>query len=331
MIFVKVDVTLFKHYRVLELEPSLCAACMGVWLAALCYTREHNLDGFCPIVAIREIVTDKIIDELVRVGLIARDEHNGRHGITILNYEKHNETRSEIEKRLKRDRVRKKSERNPGGRQGSVRTESERNPKLSDRIPSDGVAGIPDSDSDSVSSSSLSSSESLSLTAVSDQKAESIPRPAAQAPVAKGRMYLNAMDDGCMGMAVEAWREGIQEARGGKPFPKPTGGDLAALLEAFDLYCPNVAIRVDWARSEAKLYGCSNPGRTLSAKWFGTWIGSGSPIAQQPKPKEPERISNAEQGERDRKYREARLPGESWESVVKRIDAAERQKGPPHA
>jgi hypothetical protein len=149
MIFAKIDVTFPRHYRLLDVrqasiriplgiqsdsDPSCTeasariarAAALGVWTAALCYTREHMLDGFCPLSAIRELSTDEVIDELVTQGLLARTEEDGRTGVIISNYAKHNETKSDIERRLKAHRARKRSDgiprgREPGGGADSVR------------------------------------------------------------------------------------------------------------------------------------------------------------------------------------------------------------------
>jgi hypothetical protein len=60
------------------------AAALGVWTAALCYTREHGLDGFCPLVAIDGFALEGIIDELVRQGLLTRAERDGRPGVMVV-------------------------------------------------------------------------------------------------------------------------------------------------------------------------------------------------------------------------------------------------------
>jgi hypothetical protein len=108
MIFAKIDVSFPRHYRLLDVRPEslglvrsdsdrtdtaasnrtpldshACiarAAALGVWTAVLCYTREHMLDGFCPLSAIREIATEGILDELVEQGLFARTGREGRTG-----------------------------------------------------------------------------------------------------------------------------------------------------------------------------------------------------------------------------------------------------------
>jgi len=61
------------------------AAALGLWTAALCYTREHKLDGFCPLSALEDFAVDEVIDEMVRAGLLTRAERDGRAGVIVLN------------------------------------------------------------------------------------------------------------------------------------------------------------------------------------------------------------------------------------------------------
>jgi hypothetical protein len=156
MIFAKIDVSFPRHYRLLDVRPESVgvvrsdtdgthtaapnrtpldghariarAAALGVWTAVLCYTREHMLDGFCPLSAIRDMATDGILDELVEQGLFARTEREGRTGVVILNYAKHNETRTDVARRLSTDRARKKPDRTAAHGVQRVRSESSRTP-----------------------------------------------------------------------------------------------------------------------------------------------------------------------------------------------------------
>src|ERR1700689_4360120 len=146
MIFAKIDVSFPHHYRLLDVrrecvrEPlrrrmksgrprtDPCAqiaraAALGVWTAVLCYSRDHMLDGFCPLTGINNFAVDEVIDELVRQGLLARVERAGREGVVIVNYAKHNETKADIDRRLTSDRARKSAPR------------AARDPVDSDRIP----------------------------------------------------------------------------------------------------------------------------------------------------------------------------------------------------
>jgi hypothetical protein len=161
MIFAKIDVSFPRHYRLLDVRPESVrhilsdperthatssdptppdstarlarAAALGVWTAVLCYTREHMLDGFCPLSAIREIANDGVLDELVAQGLMARTEREGRPGVVILNYAKHNETKTDIERRMSTDRTRKQADRIPKRGAQRVRPESGRTEVGSER------------------------------------------------------------------------------------------------------------------------------------------------------------------------------------------------------
>jgi hypothetical protein len=170
MIFAKIDVSFPRHYRLLDVRPESVriplgiqseserthpdasariarAAALGVWTAALCYTRDHMLDGFCPLSAIDSFAVDEVVDELVRQGLLVRAERDGREGVVIVNYAKHNETKAEIDRRLKVDRTRKGPDRRPRG----IRADSERIPS---GIQTDS-SRIPPSESETESESEL--------------------------------------------------------------------------------------------------------------------------------------------------------------------------------
>jgi hypothetical protein len=121
------------------------AAALGVWTAALCYTRDHMLDGFCPLSAIGPFAVYEVIEELVRQGLLERAEREGRQGVVIVNYAKHNETKADIDRRLKNDRARKNPDR-----------AAQRGPAGSEWIPLGvhrGSGGNPPSESESESES----------------------------------------------------------------------------------------------------------------------------------------------------------------------------------
>ena len=124
MIFAKVDASMPRHYRLLRVRGECVrtadgirsddhpipptemrseskrmqadawtlvarAAALGVWMAALCYTRDHMLDGFCPLTALGELALPEIVDELVRHGLLTRAVHDGEDGVLVTKYAKH--------------------------------------------------------------------------------------------------------------------------------------------------------------------------------------------------------------------------------------------------
>src|SRR5579859_6132954 len=80
---------------------------LGVWIAALCHSRLHELDGFCPTESLHAFAGEEIIQALVDVGLFARGEQDGLTGVVVVNYAEFNDTKQDIKGRLKRDRVRK--------------------------------------------------------------------------------------------------------------------------------------------------------------------------------------------------------------------------------
>ena len=90
------------------------------------------LDGFCPLTAIDEFAVDETVGELVRQALLARVERDGREGVVIINYAKHNETKAQIERRLELDRVREdpsgagRQRRNPDPIPPRIRSDSDR-------------------------------------------------------------------------------------------------------------------------------------------------------------------------------------------------------------
>jgi hypothetical protein len=125
MIFAKVDVTLGQHHRVLRIPFGIRAEALGVWMLALLWTRGNERDGFCPLEAIDRVASESVVEKLVEVGLFAHesDEH-GVAGVRVVRYEEHNETKSQIDKRKREDRQRKKAKKNRKG----VLPDSDRNP-----------------------------------------------------------------------------------------------------------------------------------------------------------------------------------------------------------
>ncbi len=185
MIFAKIDVSFPRHHRLLHVRPECAyparrvrvdddpgvrsdadgvvpsddraaggercarmarAAALGIWTAALCYTRDQMLDGFCPLVAIEQFAVAEVIDELVQEGLLVRAERDGRPGVIIVNYSKHNETRADVDARLNKDRTRKRDER----REGAVRSDKRHGVRADSSAAS---ARIPRSESESQSES----------------------------------------------------------------------------------------------------------------------------------------------------------------------------------
>jgi hypothetical protein len=64
--------------------------------------------GFCPLRALGDFAIDEVIDELVVRGLLSRAVQDGCPGVVIVNYAKHNETKAQIDRRMGKDRARKR-------------------------------------------------------------------------------------------------------------------------------------------------------------------------------------------------------------------------------
>ena len=63
------------------------AHALGVWLAALCHSKLHELDGFCPTEALHAFGGgDQAIQDLVDAGLVARGERDGVVGVVVVTY-----------------------------------------------------------------------------------------------------------------------------------------------------------------------------------------------------------------------------------------------------
>lgn len=107
MSYARIPVSISHHHRIMAVRPEsvriplgirsgadgkeaeACkriarAAALGVWTAALCYAREHGLDGFCPLVAIDGFALEGTVDELVRQGLLTRAERDGHPGVVVV-------------------------------------------------------------------------------------------------------------------------------------------------------------------------------------------------------------------------------------------------------
>lgn len=142
-IFARVGVRVAGHPRFLRIPAGMLrAAALGVWMSALTFSREEQLDGFCPFEAIQSVATEDVVQRLVDVGLFARDEQDGVHGVRILKYSEFNDTKEEIEEARRRDRERKRP-----GKPDGIQKHSGGRPKGSRRTPkgfrseSDGVHG----------------------------------------------------------------------------------------------------------------------------------------------------------------------------------------------
>jgi hypothetical protein len=257
-IFAKVNTDLSRHHRMLRVPAKKRAAAIGVYVAALLYTREAELDGFCPMGAISEIAPKDVVGELVRVGLLTREERDGEHGVTVLRYAEHNETHADIRRRLEGDRVRKKGGRNPGARQGPA---SDRNPA---GVPPDSARNPNGIQSTPGGGIPVSASGSVSDSGSQEGSGEVRPPP-------------NATADGAFGMLVTAWAEGIRSVTGVEYRP-PRGKAAAELSDVLRVRCAGCEDPCEGARTLGAEYARANAGAVLSPFKFGDWLGSNKPV-----------------------------------------------------
>ena len=92
----------------------------------------------------------------------------------------------------------------------------------------------------------------------------------------------NAMDDGCFGMTISAWCDGIRIATG-HPCTPPVQGAVRQLVHCLGAHrptpCPDP---VDWARTVAGEYVRMNPASQWSAFGFVRWMDAGRPPPKLP-------------------------------------------------
>lgn len=268
MIFAKVDVTLPRHHRFLRVPANLRAASMGVWMAALCYSRGQELDGFCPWEELGSFTSKQVLDWLVKVGLFSLEDRDGEHGVIVLKYADHNETKAQIDARRAADRSRKKGRGiqpvpsgilpDSNGIPTGIRLDSDRIPLGTHPVVTVGFPGS-DSDSDSPSgSASVFSSDR-------DFKGSLSAGGAA-----------NGTDDGAFGETVSAWADGIRLATGRPMSTPPPGNERRKLVSCIVEHCPKVADRVDWARDAGRAYGSAaeTADQLLNVHVFTDWQNS---------------------------------------------------------
>lgn len=236
-IFAKVNVELVNHHRLLKVPRRQRAAALGVWLAALLYTREHELDGFCPLEALEYLATRANIDHLVRVELVAREEKDGVRGIRVLRYSDHNDTKAQIDSR--REETRR--------RVAKYRSNTVSNAVTNANVPGSGSGSVSDLKNQS-----------------EDPRSETRLRVTPRNPNA----------DGCFGMAVSAWVDSIGQATR-RPFTPPSPGETAKLVACFDAHFPDIAKREAGVRDAAAEYASTATADQISVWGFSRWLDSG--------------------------------------------------------
>ena len=90
----------------------------------------------------------------------------------------------------------------------------------------------------------------------------------------------NPTDDGCFGVSVSAWADGVRSVTGRPHTLPPRGAELAKLVAAICTHCPDAGGREDWARAKAAAWAASAANKTIHA--FVDWLNNGeqAPVAR---------------------------------------------------
>jgi hypothetical protein len=264
-VFVVTAVDLLGHHRLTRIPPRLRAEALGVWTAGLLWTRANERDGFVSIEALNGIARDKIIDELVRVGLVTRHVDDcGDHGFILHRYDLYNELKAEIDSRRLKWRTAKVAPSPP-----SVSPDSAENPPSVRRA-----------SRDHRTAPHRTAEEGSRDLEVSPAREDPEPTPF-------GRPDYRSFP-------IARWCEGVHQVTGKDVLP-PIGGSLNRLVAAFEKYGPKDQRELDdWAYRVGMAYAEKQAGREVVGSWCADWLGSGdcpvdAPLAKAPLPPPPSR------------------------------------------
>ena len=253
----RVETSFPDHKRLKRIPPGTRrSSALGVWLAALCYSRLHELDGFCPTEALQGYAGERVIRDLLDVGLIARAEQDGLAGVVVVNYAEFNETKSDIDDRLQRDRIRKDRVSFPRGIRSDSHPHSAVKPVEKSGVEKDLISD-PDPDARAI------------LTAPAPKV------PTASAPP-DSSVAVRASGHGTFGMHVDAYGDGIRAVTG-VPYVK-SGPFEAKMLEDCARRAGGLAGQelLDWYRAKAEKFARSvDPRFGYGAHRFVGWLNGG--------------------------------------------------------
>jgi hypothetical protein len=256
-VFAVLAVDLLGHHRLTRIPRRIRAEALGVWTAGLMWTRANERDGFVSLEALHEVARSKIVDELVRVGLVTRHvDDQGDHGFILHRYDLYNELKAEIDSRRLKWREAKVPE-IPGGSKAEA-TEIPPSFRASDAR-------------------------------VSDQHKANQRKGEGEAPPSGGR--LSSRPD-YTAFPIDRWCDGVRSVTG-KPVLRPTGSGLNKLVAAFEAHGPKDQRELDdWAYRVGAAYAEKQAGREVVAGWCADWLGSAdcpviAPLAKAPLPPEP--------------------------------------------
>jgi hypothetical protein len=115
-----------------------------------------------------------------------------------------------------------------------------------------------------------------------DPRGEEIPTSPTGGGPGEGRQEVlrmsarNVTSDGCFGMAVSSWQDGLRTATG-RGVTALSVGETRKLLDAFDAHAPKGPAREAWAREAGVSYGMYSSGTESSVWGFARWLDAGRP------------------------------------------------------
>lgn len=292
VIFAKLDVCFWSHEKFVGVGP----AASGYWVGVLAYLRDHETkDGVIPfhvtgmVLGVGASDADGFCKKLVEAGLFKIR----KHGYELLGYALKNETKEQIEER-RQDTLKRVHKHRLKPDCNSV------TPRVTGQKKN---AFVPGSDSDSLSA--LLSDQGETGAKVSEARLRAVTSAPESAPElsetgirhrAPGGGHANRAHDGCSGIAVDAFEEGVKNATG-RPLTKVASGALSHLLSAFDAHFPNLATRDRDVLMAAEAFARSEV--THTAFKFAEWLDRGRRTAREAIEGVPEYDSRPPIGQRE--------------------------------
>jgi hypothetical protein len=259
-----VVVTITSHQRMLRIPKGTeRGAALGAWLAAGCYSRMEELDGWCPAEHLDAVASPLTLESLVAVGLFERSDRDGVPGYVVCKYADTNDTKEEINARLAGDRRRKGLSRS-GVCPDGIRTEPERNPPE--------VTSI------------LGVGEGVGEVSASERESEErVPLPADRPPltvVPGPTRARNPTDAGVGHIESTLWADGCRLA--GRPVSDPDRFAREVIARVANVQGPMLRGQqmADWIRESSRSYAVASVGHEdfwpLTVARWKAWTESGS-------------------------------------------------------
>ncbi len=261
-----VGVDLPEHERLLRFAPGKDrAAALGVWLVALLQSRRHEKDGYCIREWLGSFDVPEIVEGLVKSGLFKAPAKRAPAAVEVTNYAEFNETKAEIEARLKANRARVEQFRKAKKEKENARPSVECN-----ALPSSPKSHVRTGVGEGEGDGEGISDPDPDLDHLAGGVAPTVPR--ARHP---------STDDGLMGMACTAWSDGVQSVTKAAAPPRPGRWDQEAIAGVIRDHAPATRDeRMGWAFRAGVAYAQARRGRTLSGVDFERWMSSGGYVPE---------------------------------------------------